>query len=98
MPVLSISPFFLFGLLSLCSFVSSFSSVFPTFFFFALFTRLGKKNKRKIRTKETAMTFLCLTAPFFFVWCGVFSFKKVFFFFSCLLSSVTEEFVCMFPL
>ena len=33
MPVLSISPFFLFGLLSLCSFVSSFSSVFPTFFF-----------------------------------------------------------------
>ena len=81
MPVLSISPFFLFGLLSLCSFVSSFSSVFPTFFFFALFTRLGKKNKRKIRTKETAMTFLCLTAPFFSSGVVCFPLKRCSFFF-----------------
>lgn len=40
------------------------------------------------------MTFLCLTAPFFFVWCGVFSFKKVSFFF--LFIEFCDRGVCLY--
>ena len=70
MPVLSISPFFLFGLLSLCSFVSSFSSVFPTFFFCS-FYEIRKEKQKKNQDERNGNDVFVFDCAFFFrlVWC-----------------------------